>query len=137
MSFPILTSLVVVPAAGSLAIAALSQRRPEWIKLVAVLVSVFTGALSVWALSSFETAAAYCDELVDGAPRFTLDYVIDTQRPAIDTLRDMLWKAMIRHAMGYFEQDADFFLNANNTGLSLKDLTIRKIIQTIEQLERR
>lgn len=53
------------------------------------------------------------------------------------TLRDMLWKAMIRHTMGYFEQDADFFLNANNTGLSLKDLTIRKIIQTIEQLERR
>jgi NADH-quinone oxidoreductase subunit M len=58
MSFPILTSLVVVPAVGSLVIALLSQRRPEWIKLVAILVSVFTGALSVWALSSFETADA-------------------------------------------------------------------------------
>jgi NADH-quinone oxidoreductase subunit M len=56
MSFPILTSLVVVPAVGSLLIALLSQKRPEWIKLVAVLVSVFTGALSIWALSSFETA---------------------------------------------------------------------------------
>ncbi|MCB0999115.1 MAG: NADH-quinone oxidoreductase subunit M [Acidimicrobiales bacterium] len=58
MSFPILTALVLVPAAGSLTIAVLSERRAEWIKLVAVLVSVFTGAMSVWVLSSFETADA-------------------------------------------------------------------------------
>jgi len=41
-------------------------------------------------LESFTAAAAYCDELVDGEPRFTLDYIIDSQRPAIDVLRDML-----------------------------------------------
>ena len=58
MSFPILTTLVLLPAAGSLAVAVLSERRSEWIKLVAILVSVFTGALSVWVLSSFETADA-------------------------------------------------------------------------------
>ncbi|MFN8021590.1 MAG: NADH-quinone oxidoreductase subunit M [Acidimicrobiales bacterium] len=58
MSFPILTTLVLLPAAGSLAVALLSERRSEWIKLVAILVSVFTGALSVWVLSSFETADA-------------------------------------------------------------------------------
>ncbi len=55
MSFPILTALVAVPAVGSLLIALLSQRRPEFIKLTAVLVSTFTGALSLWVLSSFET----------------------------------------------------------------------------------
>jgi NADH-quinone oxidoreductase subunit M len=58
MSFPILTALVLVPAAGSLVIALLSERRPEWIKLVAVLVSVFTAALGVWVMSSFDTADA-------------------------------------------------------------------------------
>jgi NADH-quinone oxidoreductase subunit M len=58
MSFPILTTLVLAPALGALAIAVLSNRRPEWIKLVATLVSVFTGALSVWVLSSFQTADA-------------------------------------------------------------------------------
>jgi NADH-quinone oxidoreductase subunit M len=56
MSFPILTTLVVAPAAGALAITLLSRRRPEWIKLVAILVSVFTGALGIWAMSSFNTA---------------------------------------------------------------------------------
>ncbi len=56
MSYPILTSLVIVPAVGALAVALLSQRRPEWIKLVAILSSVFTGALTVWLLSTFESA---------------------------------------------------------------------------------
>jgi len=41
-------------------------------------------------LESFKEAAAYCDELVDGEPRFTLDYVIDTQKSAIDHLTDIL-----------------------------------------------
>jgi NADH-quinone oxidoreductase subunit M len=56
MSFPILTALILVPAAGSLVVAVASNRRPEWVKLIAVLVSVFTGALAIWTLSSFETA---------------------------------------------------------------------------------
>jgi NADH-quinone oxidoreductase subunit M len=56
MSYPILTSLVAVPAVGALLVALLSKNRPEWVKLVAILTSVFTGALAVWLLSSFETA---------------------------------------------------------------------------------
>lgn len=36
-----------------------------------------------------EDAAAYCDELVDGRPRYSLNYIIDQQRPAPDILRDM------------------------------------------------
>ena len=53
--FPILTALILVPAFGSLAIALMSKRRPEWVKLVAVLTSVFVGALGVWMLASFKT----------------------------------------------------------------------------------
>lgn len=41
-------------------------------------------------LDSFEAAATYCDSPIDGEPRFTLDYIIDTQRPAIDHLQAML-----------------------------------------------
>ena len=42
-------------------------------------------------LNSFKAAAAYCDELVWGdQPRFQLDYVIDSQRQAVDILSDML-----------------------------------------------
>ena len=58
MSFPILTTLVLVPAATALVIACMSNKRPEWIKLVAVLSSVFTCALTIWVLSSFDTADA-------------------------------------------------------------------------------
>jgi NADH-quinone oxidoreductase subunit M len=56
MSFPVLTALILVPAVGSLVVAVASNRRPEWVKLIAVLVSVFTGALAIWTISSFETA---------------------------------------------------------------------------------
>lgn len=56
MSFPVLTALVLVPAIGAVLVALLSSKRPEWCKLTAAMTSVFTGALSIWALSSFETA---------------------------------------------------------------------------------
>lgn len=58
MNFPVLTTLVVAPATGAAAVALLSRRRPEWIKLAAVLASVFTGALSLWVMGSFDTADA-------------------------------------------------------------------------------
>lgn len=45
------------------------------------------GAIDIPAASD---AAAYCDELVDGRPRYSLNYIIDQQRPAPDILRDML-----------------------------------------------
>lgn len=52
------------------------------------------------------------------------------------TLRNMLWKAMIRHYMGYFDQDENFFLNKKDSNLSLKELTINKIMQSLEKLEK-
>ena len=56
--FPILTAIVVVPAVGALAVALMSKRRPEFVKLTAILVSVFTAALSVWMLASFKSGEA-------------------------------------------------------------------------------
>lgn len=56
VGFPILTMLVVLPALGALAIALTSARRPEYAKLIALLTSGLTGALSVWLLASFDTA---------------------------------------------------------------------------------
>jgi NADH-quinone oxidoreductase subunit M len=53
--FPILTALIVVPAVGAILTLLVSQRRPEVVKLVALLASVVTGALSIWLLASFET----------------------------------------------------------------------------------
>ncbi len=53
LGFPILSMLVVVPAVGALVILLLSQRRPEYMKLVAAITSVTTGAMSVWLTSEF------------------------------------------------------------------------------------
>jgi len=52
--FPILTLLILVPVAGALATAVTGTRRPELVKLVGLLASVLTGALSIWLLASFE-----------------------------------------------------------------------------------
>ena len=56
--FPILTALVLVPAVGAFVVAAMSKRRPEWVKLTAILFSVFVGAISVWMFASFKTASS-------------------------------------------------------------------------------
>jgi NADH-quinone oxidoreductase subunit M len=53
-SFPILTVIVLSPVAGALAVAVTSKRRPELVKLVGLLASVFTAALSIWLLAEFE-----------------------------------------------------------------------------------
>ena len=55
-SFPILTTIVLVPAIGAVATALVSRRRRDLVKLVALLSSVVTGALTIWLMSSFETS---------------------------------------------------------------------------------
>ena len=52
-SFPVLTALVLLPVIGSAVVALLSNRRPEWVKLAAMLFSVATGGITVWLLASF------------------------------------------------------------------------------------
>jgi NADH-quinone oxidoreductase subunit M len=58
MGFPILTAIVLAPAAGAALVALLSTRRPEWVKLAALLSSVLTGGLSLWLLAAFEKSDA-------------------------------------------------------------------------------
>ncbi len=55
--FPILTLLILVPVAGALATVLTGSRRPELVKLVGLLASITTGALSVWLLVAFESGA--------------------------------------------------------------------------------
>jgi NADH-quinone oxidoreductase subunit M len=52
--FPVLPALILLPAVGAALVALLSRRRPDLIKIVALLFSVATGAMSVWMLAGFE-----------------------------------------------------------------------------------
>ena len=56
-SFPILTSLVLVPAIGAVFVMLASKRRPDLVKLVALLASMATAALAIWLLWAFDTDA--------------------------------------------------------------------------------
>jgi len=58
LGFPILTSLIAVPVITSVAILVFGRFRAEWTKLVALVGSVATGALSLWMLASFDTTDA-------------------------------------------------------------------------------
>jgi NADH-quinone oxidoreductase subunit M len=53
--FPILTALILVPAAGALVVSAVPRTRAELHKQVAVLFSVLTAALAVYLLAAFES----------------------------------------------------------------------------------
>jgi NADH-quinone oxidoreductase subunit M len=56
IGFPILTALILVPVVGSFVVALVAKRRPELVKLVALLFSVATAAMSLWLLVQFDTA---------------------------------------------------------------------------------
>ena len=56
-SFPLLTTLVVLPAIGALVVALLSKRRPEIVRQVGVLFAVATGGLTLWLLAAFHKGA--------------------------------------------------------------------------------
>ena len=54
-TFPVLPALIVVPLLGALLVIVVPRRRPELLKLVAVLATMATGALSLWLLFAFDT----------------------------------------------------------------------------------
>ena len=54
VAFPILSMLVFLPVAGALLITVLNKRRREYVRLVAAITSVATGAMSVWLLTAFD-----------------------------------------------------------------------------------
>jgi NADH-quinone oxidoreductase subunit M len=58
IAFPILTALILTPFVGSLVIALLPKGRPEFPKMVALVMSVATAAMSIWLMASFETGDA-------------------------------------------------------------------------------
>jgi NADH-quinone oxidoreductase subunit M len=53
-SFPVLPALVLTPLLGALLVILGPRRRPELLKLVAVLATMATGALTLWLLSAFD-----------------------------------------------------------------------------------
>jgi NADH-quinone oxidoreductase subunit M len=57
VGFPLLTMLVVVPLVGSIAVALLSRRRAEWVKLTALVTSTLVGALSIWTVIEFPSGS--------------------------------------------------------------------------------
>ncbi len=57
-SFPILTMLILLPVAGSVALAVSSNRRPDLVKLIALISTISTAAMSIWLLASFKTGEA-------------------------------------------------------------------------------
>lgn len=52
-------------------------------------------------------------------------------RMALHTLRNMLWKTKLRHALGYFEKGGDFFLNLPGVQEPLKTFTLHKLEQSM------
>jgi NADH-quinone oxidoreductase subunit M len=58
MQFPILTLLVLLPVVGSAAVALLSNRQPDLVKVTALLTSVATGGMALWVLFAFDKSEA-------------------------------------------------------------------------------
>jgi NADH-quinone oxidoreductase subunit M len=54
-AFPILSALIFVPIVGAFGVLLTKRSRPEFAKLIALLSSVATAAMSIWLLASFET----------------------------------------------------------------------------------
>ncbi len=64
------------------------------------------------------------------------DDPVFARRISLHYLRNMLWKTVIRHRMGYFEKGRDFFLNvAQGNALTLKDVTLNKLSEALERCE--
>ncbi len=51
----------------------------------------------------------------------------------LHTLRNMLWKTMLRHALGYFDKDSGFFLNTPEVQGSLRQHTLDVLHNALEK----
>ncbi|NNE73376.1 MAG: NADH-quinone oxidoreductase subunit M, partial [Acidimicrobiales bacterium] len=58
VSFNVLTALVLLPAIGAVLLGLMPKSRPELFRVVALLVSAATGAISLWLLAKFELSDA-------------------------------------------------------------------------------
>jgi fructosamine-3-kinase len=57
-------------------------------------------------------------------------------RTSLYLVRNMLWKAVIRTFMKYFEMDGDFFLADGGGGRSLRETTYERLFLGVEELKR-
>lgn len=55
VDFPLLSALIAIPAAGAVLLTLLPRSRPELFRQIAVLLSVATGAISIWLLAAFDS----------------------------------------------------------------------------------
>ncbi len=55
------------------------------------------------------------------------------RRIALYWLRNMLWKAKLRHALGYFDKAGDFFLNTPGGGRSLREVTVANLHAALQR----
>ena len=53
-SFPLLTAAILLPLTGAVAVSLVSKRRPELLRLVALLFSGSAGAFTIWMLAAFD-----------------------------------------------------------------------------------
>ncbi|MFK7919214.1 MAG: NADH-quinone oxidoreductase subunit M [Ilumatobacter sp.] len=53
-SFPLLSALVFVPMLGAVGILLTTKSRPDYAKLIALMTSVMTGAMTIWMLKEFD-----------------------------------------------------------------------------------
>jgi NADH-quinone oxidoreductase subunit M len=58
VAFPILSALIFMPIIGAFIVALLPKSRPEYPKMVALMASGATAAMSIWLMASFETSDA-------------------------------------------------------------------------------
>ncbi len=59
-------------------------------------------------------------------------------RVELHTLRNMLWKTMLRHSLGYFDKGGEFFLNIPGARQSLREVTMERLMNalvTVRKLE--
>ena len=53
-SLPLLTSIILVPAAGALIVALLPRRRPDLVRLIGIMTALLTAALAGYLLVAFK-----------------------------------------------------------------------------------
>jgi hypothetical protein len=75
-------------------------------------------------LNSIIDVGDYCDELVDGEPRFQLDYVIDYQKSSLDHIQDIL--ATLRGFLIY--SAGEFRLKVDGPEEPVQSFTMNNII---------
>ena len=66
-----------------------------------------------------------------GGETFSDDF---ESRTWLHMLRNMIWKTMLRHSLGYFNKGADFFVNTSATRKPLREVTLERLNAALEKV---